>query len=143
MRRWILLVGIALLVIIATYLGGWLPERRVRLQSEQQAAELQTRLAGAEADLRANRVLGDLLMLEDAVARRNFGQAQSLSSALFDRVGDEASKPHAPSLTSAFTDLQTARDGVTAALARTDPAVSETLKTLEVKLRAGLGYPVP
>lgn len=143
MRRWILLVGIALLVIIATYLGGWLPERRVRLQSEQQAAELQTRLAGAEADLRANRVLGDLLMLEDAVARRNFGQAQALSSALFDRAGDEASKPHAPSLTGAFTDLQAARDGVTAALARTDPAVSETLKTLEVKLRAGLGYPVP
>ncbi len=143
MRRWLPLVGIALLVIVLAYLAGWWPQRRLRLEKEQQAANLETRLGEADARLRTNRVLGDLLMLEDAVARRNFGQAEALSSALFDRVGQEASRPHAPSLRAALADLQSARDGVTASLARTDQTVADTLKTLEIRLRSGLEYPVP
>lgn len=143
MRSRLIPIGAAIVVLVGLYLAGLLPERSRRLASETRAAELQVRVDQAEGRLRVDRLLGELLMVEEVVVRRNYGQAQELSSALFDRVAEEASRPHDAGIKAALDELRARRDVVTAALARTDPAVSDTLHELEVRLRAGLGYPVP
>ena len=143
MRRVWLIVGAAIIVLVAIYLAGRLPERTVRVQAEQHVVELEARLAAAEALLRANRILGELLLVQDTVARRNFGQAQQLASSMFDHAGEEVTREHTSGVKGALADIQSQRDTVIAALARTDPSVADTLEVLETGLRTGLGYGVP
>ncbi len=143
MRRGWLIAGAALIVLATVYLAGRLPERTVRVRAEQQVLELEARLARADASLRASRILGELLLVQDTVARRNFGQAQQLASSMFDHVSEEVAREHAAEVKGALAGIQSRRDTVIAALARTDPSVADTLESLETGLRSGLGYGVP
>ena len=66
-----------------------------------------------------------------------------MSSAFFDAVQAEASRTARPDAKQALAQILLTRDQVTSTIARTDPAVSETLRQHELALRRALAYPVP
>jgi hypothetical protein len=134
---------VALVLIGAAFLVGFLPERRLRLAAEQQSRTAEERLAEAETRIRIGQLLGDALMLKEVTSRQNYGQAQTLSSGFFDRVRETAADTRANAYRDALTDLLAKRDTVTASLAKGDPTVIEILRTIEVRLRRALGYPLP
>jgi hypothetical protein len=135
------LVGIAVLLIVGAYIAGYWPEHRRLVQANAQNQSLQVRLDSADARMRLGEVLGLLLRLSDAVAARNFGEAATLSSTYFDEVRQEALKQQADAKVALDRILQS-RDDVTAALARTDPAVSTSLREQQLDLRKALGYAI-
>jgi hypothetical protein len=143
MRAKLTLLVVAVLVLGTVYLAGWLPERSRRVAAEGRAAAMQIERDDAHGRLQAARLLGDVLALEEVVKNRNYGQAEQLASTFFDAVRDESSRASDASIGAAMRTIQSRRDVVTAALARTDPAVVDLLHEIEVQLRKGLGYPVP
>ena len=143
MRTKLILVLVAALAVLVAYLGGLLPERSRRVDAEMRATALQTERDEARARLRTAQLLGAIIALEEVVQDRNYGQAEQLASSFFDAVGTEISRAADATIRASLTAVQAQRDAVTAALARTDPAVSDILHQIEVQLRRGLGYPVP
>jgi hypothetical protein len=143
MRTKLVVFGLGALLLAAIYVAGWLPERNRRIETEGRTAALQVERDDAEERLRVARLLGDILMLEEVVANRNYGQAEQLASRFFDAVRAEGSSVSDAGIRAALNEVQGRRDEVTAALARTDPAVATILKQIEVRLRSGIGYPVP
>lgn len=143
MRAKLIVVVVAALVLLGIYLAGYLPERGRRGDAEGRAAAMQTERDEAQAQLRAARLLGDVIALEEVVRNRNFGQAEGMASRFFDAVRDESSRAGDAGVRAALSTVQSKRDSVTAALARTDPAAVDILHDIEVQLRKGLGYPVP
>jgi hypothetical protein len=131
----------ALVLIAAAYLAGYLPAERRLADAEAGIQQLRGSLDRAEAINRLGEVLGLLLRLSDAVALNNFGEAASLSSGYFDRVRQEALR-QPPDGKAALERLLQTRDGITAALARTDASVAATLREHQIELRRALGYPV-
>jgi hypothetical protein len=75
--------------------------------------------------------------------RQNYGQALDLSSPFFDAVRAEATGSPDSGLRDGLNEVLAMRDGVTAALAKADPTVIETLHGIELRLRRALGYAVP
>lgn len=130
-------------LIGGAFLAGYLPERRVRVAAEQQSEALQQRLAAAETRLRIGRLLGDALTLSEVAMRRNYGQAQELSSAFFDRVRVEATETGDEAFRRVLTDILARRDAVTIALTKAEPAVVDVLHAIELALRRALGYLLP
>jgi hypothetical protein len=143
MRRTILILGLAVLVVMAVYFAGMLPQRTERMAADARAASLQEQLDVAQAQLTASRLLGQVIRLEEVAARRDFGTAQEMSSAFFDQVRDESARTPDPAVKAALNDVQLKRDAVTAALATADASLVDLLKQVEVRLRSGLGYAVP
>jgi hypothetical protein len=135
-----LLIIVAVL-IVGAYVGGYWPQHRRLIQVEAQNRELQAQLESANARIRLGEVLGQALRVSDAISVRNFGEAASLSSAYFDRVRQEA-LVQPPDAKQALDRILQSRDEVTAALARTDQAVSAPLEGQQLELRKALGYPV-
>ncbi len=133
----------SLLVIGATYLAGYWPERLKRVAAEGSFHEQQTRLAEAQARVRAGELLGRILNLEDAVVARNYGLAQEQSTSFFDALGTEAARSQPAPVSAALQATLTMRDVVTAALVRADPAALELVRGAESRLREGLGYAPP
>lgn len=129
--------------IAGAYLTGYVPERRVRIAAEAEVEALQTRLATAEARVRVGALLGQALTVKEVAMRQNYGQALELSSPLFDAVGTEMAKSAGSGLVDGLNQVRGMRDGVTAALAKADPTVVETLHDIELRLRRALGYAVP
>lgn len=142
MSRQRLFMGGGLVLLLAAYTAGYWPERQRRVVLEQDVAVLRPQLAEAAARLRTARLLGDLLNLRDATAAMNYGQAQTLSSRLFDGVRDEAGRSPLPEVRAALNVIRQDRDVITAALARGDGAALEQVRAIEVRLRQALGYPV-
>lgn len=134
------LAGLALLLIAAAYIAGYWPERQRRVALDDSVASLRAQLDEAEARLRAARLLGELLNVTDAVAARNFGQAQTLSSRFFDDVGNEATRTPLQDIRSALETILRDRDAVTRALALGEADVMQTLRSMQVRLREALGY---
>ena len=129
--------------------GYWLQrERAVRAEAEQaemrrQLDETRDALDRAETLNRLGRVFGHYLSVRDAVVAGNYGDAQSLSSAFFDGVGDEAGRQKDATVRTALDAVLMRRDTVTAALARGEGAVRGPLDLIERELRRALGYAVP
>ena len=138
-----LLVIAAAAVLAGAYLTGYWPERRVRIASQTEVGALETRLATAEARIRVGEILGRALTLKEVVMRQNYGQGLELSSPFFDAVRVETARPASSELTDGLNEVLAMRDGVTAALAKADPQVVETLHGIELRLRRALGYPLP
>ncbi len=133
----------AILVVIgAAYVAGYWPERARRVVLEAENASLRTQLEDAETRVRVARVLGELIHVSEAVAVMNYGQAQTLSSAFFDRVLNEAGRTTDTDLRTTLDAILQNRDAVTGALDRGDPAALETLRQSQRRLREALGYPV-
>jgi hypothetical protein len=138
------LVALAAVVAIgAAYLAGSLTERRARSAAEARAGTLETRLADADADVRLAELLGLALTLKEVAMRQDYGQARDLSTSFFDAVSAESSRSSDPGLREGLNQILMLRDRVTAALATADPAVVDTLHTIELNLRRSLGYPLP
>lgn len=138
MKRVITAVGIV--VLLGVFVAGYWPQRRQVVRLETEVSTLRDRVTNLEARSRAAALLGDLLNLTDAVARKDYGQAQQLSSAFFDRVRTETASTD-PSSASGLSSILGERDVVTTALARGDGTVAEQLRQIELQLRQLLGYP--
>jgi len=132
----VLLAGLA-------YLAGYWPEHQWRQALEGQVASLQVQLAEAQARVRLGGLLGQLLAAEDAVSAQNYGQAQALSSKLFDAVRAEATRTAAGTFKDALEKVVVMRDPVTASLTRGDPQALTLLRDAETLVRNALGFPRP
>ena len=118
-------IAIAFVVVIAlAYVAGYWPQQRLLTDAQAQLQETQNRLAVAEGRIRLGDVLGQLLRLSDAVAARNYGEAATLSTSLFDSVRGEASRTDRPEVKATLQAILDTRDQVTTAIAGTDPALS-------------------
>jgi hypothetical protein len=137
-------IGIAAAAVFAGgYLIGYWPERRVRIAAEAETVALQSRLVTAEARLRVGALLGQALTLKEVAMRHDYGQALQLSSSFFNAVRDEPARSVSGELSNLLNEVLTMRDAVTAALAKADPSVVETLHRIELSLRRALAYPLP
>jgi hypothetical protein len=134
---------VAVVVLGAAYLAGYLPERQQRTSAEMELERLGNRLAVAEDRIRSSELLGRILMVREVTARQDYGHAQELSSAFFDAVRAEASATHDAQLRDGLHEALAKRDGVIAALAKADAGAIEILHSIELRLRQALGYPVP
>jgi hypothetical protein len=134
---------VAVVLIGAAFLVGYLPERRQRAAAEAELERVRNNLLAAEDRVRISELLGRTLMVKEVTARQDYGHAQKLSSAFFDAVRAEASATHAAQLRSGLNQILAKRDTVTAALAKADAGAVDTLHTIEVQLRQVLGYAVP
>jgi hypothetical protein len=133
---------LVVVLIVAAYVGGYWPEHQHRLAAESEVSALQAQLDDAQVRVRLGGLLARLLSAMDAVAEKNYGQAQALSSAFFDQVREEEAR--APrTLKDALGAILKRRDAVTAALTQADPAVLTVLRQNLTELRSALGYPPP
>lgn len=130
---------VVVLLAVAWALGFW-PERSVRNDLETRQEQLTRELAECQQRVRVASVLGRALLLRDAVMANNFGIAQGLSSPLFDAVREEAGRAAGTPFQPALEEVQGLRDDVTTELTRADPRVQETVRRIELSLRAALGY---
>lgn len=140
---WKRIAAIAAVVLVAgAFLTGYLPEHRLRTAAERDALALRQQLSAAEARVRMGQLLGEALALREVVMRQNYGQARELSSAFFDSVRREAAATPLDEFRSVLDEVLSRRDAVTASLAKADAAILEALRTMEVRMRRALGYPV-
>ena len=137
-----LIVGMVVLVVGLAYVAGYWPEHRQRVALEVDAANLRGRLADSEARVRMGRLLGEILNIREAVLSLNYGNAQHLSTRLFDGVRAEAARTPVVAFKSVLEDMLQTRDQVTTALARGDQSALEPLRRSELQLREALGYPI-
>ncbi|MBI2840312.1 MAG: hypothetical protein HYX75_18505 [Acidobacteria bacterium] len=134
------LVAIAVAILVGlAFLAGYLPERQRRLVLERQLASLRTDLAEAQIQVLLAGLLSQLLAVEDAVSSQNYGEAQTLSSKLFDDVRAEAAGIPDPSSKDTLEKVIRMRDRITASLTRGDPQIQALLREAEMHLRSGLG----
>lgn len=140
-RRMAIGAAVVLVALLAAFLLGYWPERQRRAGAEREAADLHARADTLEGEVRAARLLGDLLHVTDAAAAMNYGVAQELSSAFFDAAREEADRAPDPAVRATLRDLVGRRDAITSALARGDVRVVETLRQMKVDYREALGYP--
>lgn len=143
------LAVLVVLLIAGAYVAGYWPqrERLVQAQAEltelrRQLSEAQSRVAEADAKARLGRLFGQFIALQEAVVSGNYGEAQTLSSSLFDQVRGEAGTATDATARTALDAILTRRDAVTAGLARGEGSVREVLVPIEKELRRALGYPV-
>jgi hypothetical protein len=141
---WKRIASIAAIVLLGgAFLAGYVPEYRLRTAAEREAATLRQQLSAAEARVRMGQLLGQALALRDVVTRQNYGQARDLSSSFFDAIRAEAATTPLTEFRDVLNEVLLRRDSVTASLTRADPAVGETLQTIEVRIRGALGYSLP
>jgi hypothetical protein len=126
-------------VLVAMFVAGYWPEHYSRIAAEAEARSLQLRVAALDDRVRAAQLHAGLLDLIDAVEAMNYGEAQSLSSSLFDRIRDEAARTEDAQLRSLFRTTLAQRDAVTSALAKGDGAVTAPLKASERAFRQLFG----
>lgn len=134
---------IAVVVLAAVYLAGYWPERQQRLAAAARAEQLRSELTATEARLRVGNLLGRALTLKETTMTQNYGQALDLSSAFFDQVRTESGATTDGGLRDSLSRTLMKRDAVTAALAKGDPIVVDTLHDIEIQLRQALGYATP
>ena len=139
--RALLLVGIVM--IASAYIGGFWPQRQRAREAEARAVELGTQVSALEARVRLAELLGLALRLSDSVVARNYGDASNQATAYFDRVAAEMASESQAASQAVLQGIHQTRDRVIASLARTEPAVLDTLREQEHALRRALGYPVP
>jgi hypothetical protein len=132
----------AAILVGGAYVAGYVPERRVRIAAEAEAEALRTRLAASEARVRVGELLGRALTLKDVAIRQDYGRALELSSQFFDAVRTESPRSDVGP-PDGLNEILSLRDRVTAALAKADPAVVDTLHDVELRLRRLLGYGLP
>jgi hypothetical protein len=134
------IIVVVVLLAVAWAAGFW-PERSARNQAAARQAQVEKELAECQQRVRLAAVLGRALALRDAVNANNFGIAQGLSSPFFDAVRDEANRAAGTPYRPVLEETLAARDAVTVGLSRADPAVQETVRRIELRLRGALGYP--
>ncbi len=133
-------VIIAVIVAVVLFLAGFWPQRQRAVAAERDVASLRTQVSELEARNRGAGLLADVLSVEDAVARKDYGLARQLASTFFDRVRAEAADSPLPELRSSLVPVLAARDSVIGALAQVDDQVEIKLQEVQRQLRTALGY---
>jgi hypothetical protein len=140
-----LVIGVVLLAA-AAYLIGFVPQRNRRIILEEEVASLKSRLEDAEARGRLCALYVRTQGLVQLVAQKNYGQAQQLSSGLFNDVRAEASRSQEPEFKKALLGVLEMRDTVTAGLTQGDAGTLDHLHRAAGLLQAALvtsGTPAP
>jgi hypothetical protein len=143
MKRFLVVLVVAILVVGAAVLAGYWPEHQRRQALEGQLSDLRVELAEATARVRLGELLGELLALEDAIAAQDYGQAQAQASTLFDTARVEVTRVEAGPSRAALEQLVLLRDPVTAGLARGEASTLARVEEAEALVRDALGYPRP
>jgi hypothetical protein len=140
-KRMAIGAGVVFVALLVAYVAGYWPERQRRVGTERQLADVRVEVDGLASEVRAARLLGDLLHITDAAAAMNYGVARDLSTAFFDAAREEAGRTTEPEVRSMLQAIGQQRDEITGALARGDARVVETLRQLETTYREALDYP--
>jgi hypothetical protein len=120
-------IVLLLILVVLTYLAGYLSEHRRRAATESHLRLVNAQLAYAEEHLGIcgleNQLLG-VLMKVDA---NNYGDALKLSTEFFDGVPKQMVRTQNANFKSALQSFLEIRDSVTAALSRNDRAAAADL----------------
>jgi hypothetical protein len=130
MRRVLIAVG----VLAAVFLAGYLPQQQNARKARRETARL-------ELELSLARLQGKLGMMSYEASRNNFANAAALSSEFFDGLRESLVNPVLAGDASRKAKLAAVaarRDQVIADLARADPAVKDTLVGMYVELSEAL-----
>jgi len=133
MKTFIFLLVLAL--IVAAYVGGYLPEHRRLLESQQALRASELQIAEMQARLRLYALQSRLARMIETVREGDFGTAATLSSQFFDGVRTEAGEPKDPQAKSSLEAILGSRDTVTSRLAVGDPSVVNVLNGLMSRLQ--------
>ena len=143
MRKKAIAAGMALVVLLLAFLVGYWPQSRARGRAEAATQTLRQQRDAAEARLHVAALLGQVLTLQEVVVRRNYGQAQELSSKFFDTVRQQAMSISDSNLRDGLTAVLGRRDRITSALATSDPTVAGALQEVELEFRRSLNFMMP
>lgn len=141
-RKTLAVIAVVVLLVLAAFVAGYWPQhqRGVSLQTDNDA--MRERIEILENRARLSVIHTRALDAIDAVAAMNYGEAQQLSSSLFDEIRAELSRTTAPPYREALQGGLNRRDTITSALATGDAAALEPLRELEKQIREVLSAPV-
>ena len=141
-RKPLIIIGVMVLMISASFLAGYWPQHRrgTSLQTDNDA--LRARIVTLENRARLSMIHSKALDAIDAVTAMNYGQAQGLSSSLFDDIRAELNRTTESQYQEALQEGLKRRDTITAALATGDSSALEPLRELEKRMRQVLSTPV-
>lgn len=141
-RKTLIIIGVIILAVVAAFLAGYWPEHRrgTSLQTDNDA--LRARIVTLEDRARLSIIHTKALDAVDAVAAMNYGQAQGLSSSLFDDIRAELTRTTESQHREALQEGLNRRDAITAALATGDASALEPLRELEKRIRQVLSTSV-
>ncbi len=134
MKRALIIVA----VVAAAYLAGFLQQRAQTTRVERERESLQQRVQSADDRLRVAALLVELLQVTDQTVARNYGEAGTLATRYFDGARDEAARATDGRAKQALAEILAQRDGVTSALARSDPAILTELQKEQRALRTAI-----
>jgi hypothetical protein len=134
MKNKLILWFVLLLVgLLAGFVPQYLKVRRLSLE----LTEAKQQLDSCQASLALSQLRDTAAVLYLEVTRKNYGIAEKYSGRLFGQIQQMASKTPDPTLKTTLEDILKARDRVTAALAKGDPAVVTDLQPIMTKLQEG------
>lgn len=140
-RKTLVVVAVVVLAVLTSFVAGYWPQhqRGASLQTDNDA--LRERIVILENRARLSVIHTQALDAIDAVAAMNYGQAQQLSSSLFDAIRAELNHTSGSPYREALQEGLNRRDTITAALATGDAAALEPLRELEKRIRQVLSTP--
>jgi hypothetical protein len=141
MKTFLFLLALAL--IGAAYVAGYLPEHRRLIESQQELRTGAVQLADAQARLRLYALHTRLVGVIEAVREKNYGDAAKLSSEFFDGTRAAVNQSQDAQVNSSLEAVLAARDTVTSRLAMADPSVLDVLNGAMVRLQPLLESPSP
>lgn len=141
-RKTLAIVAVVVLIVLAAFVAGYWPQhqRGVSLQTDNDA--MRERIETLENRARLSVIHTRALDAIDAVAAMNYGEAQQLSSSLFDEIRAELNRTTASPYREALQGGLNRRDAITSALATGDASALEPLRELEKQIRQVLAAPV-
>jgi len=143
MGKMLKFVVVVVVLLAASYVAGFWPQRERIGTLQAENAALQQRVEAAEARVRAGTLLGELLAFKEVVQDMNYGQARGMSSPFFEHAAAEAARTSDAGIKQALAAILGLRDRVTVALTQGDAAALGLLRESETRLRQALGYPAP
>ena len=117
-----------LLLIVAAYFGGYLPEHKRRVAAESDLRLMNAKMADAEARLGICGLENQLLSILKKVDENNYGDGQKLSTEFFDATRNQMTGTQNANFKDAFQSVLNSRDSVTADLSRNDRAAGDLLR---------------
>ena len=131
--------GILALVVVAliaaAYIAGYWPEHQRLAMANGELELVREQLSDAVAHVRMCKLQSRLLHLIEKTEQRNYGEAQTLSTELFDQVRIEMQQNTQPHFQSALESALQMRDSVTAALTKGEPASLDLLQQMMRQFR--------
>jgi hypothetical protein len=121
--RWLWMIFIFTILLLAAYLAGLIPERgrADQLNTDLQTAHQENEHLKVQAHLSRARDLMNRVYLE--VTRNNYGLASQYATQAFNEIRGDLDQVTDPTEKSALQDISSRRDQVIAGLAKQDPNV--------------------